>query len=132
MNLFQYIVCSSMSEQEIPPWLREQLSRLNQIQQNLQAVLMQKQQLEIEGMEIDKALDELKKSSDDTVYKSAGPVLIRSKKDDVMKELEEKKELLNTRIAVLSKQELRLKESLKEVQGRIDEMVRGTSRPRAE
>jgi prefoldin beta subunit len=121
-----------MSEQEIPPWLREQLSRLNQIQQNLQAVLMQKQQLEIEGMEIDKALDELKKSSDDTVYKSAGPVLIRSKKDDVMKELEEKKELLNTRIAVLSKQELRLKESLKEVQGRIDEMVRGTSRPRAE
>ncbi len=132
MNLFQYILCSSMSEQEIPPWLREQLSRLNQIQQNLQAVLMQKQQLEIEGMEIDKALDELKKSSDDTVYKSAGPVLIRSKKDDVMKELEEKKELLNTRIAVLSKQELRLKESLKEVQGRIDEMVRGTSRPRAE
>jgi len=26
-----------MSEQEIPPWLREQLSRLQQLQQNLQA-----------------------------------------------------------------------------------------------
>ncbi len=94
---------------------------------------MQKQQLEIEGMEIDKALEELKKAMpDDIVYKSAGPVLIRSKKDDLIKELEEKKELLNTRIAVLSKQESRLKENLKEVQGRIDEMVRGVSRPRAE
>jgi prefoldin, beta subunit, archaeal len=122
-----------MSEQEIPPWLKEQLARLNQLQQNLQAILMQKQQLEIEGMEIDKALEELKKATpDDIVYKSAGPILIRSKKDDLIKELEEKKELLNTRIAVLSKQESRLKENLKEVQGRIDEMVRGVSRPRAE
>jgi prefoldin beta subunit len=122
-----------MSEQEIPPWLKEQLARLNQLQQNLQAILMQKQHLEVEGMEIDKALEELKKATpDDIVYKSAGPILIRSKKDDLMKELEEKKELLNTRIAVLSKQESRLKENLKEVQGRIDEMVRGVSRPRAE
>ncbi len=122
-----------MSEQEIPPWLKEQLTRLNQLQQNLQAILMQKQQLEIEGMEIDKALEELKKATpDDIVYKSAGPILIKSKRDDLIKELEEKKELLNTRIAVLSKQESRLKENLKEVQGRIDEMVRGASRPKAE
>ncbi len=123
-----------MSEQEIPPWLREQLARLNQLQQNLQAILMQKQQLEIEGMEIDKALEELRKATpDDTVYKTAGPILIKSKRDDLIKELEEKKELLNTRIAVLSKQEARLKENLKEVQGRIDEIIRGgVSRPRAE
>jgi prefoldin beta subunit len=40
----------SMSEQEIPPWLREQISRLQQLQQNLQAVLMQKQQIEVESI----------------------------------------------------------------------------------
>ncbi len=85
-------------------------------------------------MEIDKALEELRKATpDDTVYKTAGPILIKSKRDDLIKELEEKKELLNTRIAVLSKQEARLKENLKEVQGRIDEIIRGgVSRPRAE
>ena len=48
-----------MSQQEIPPWLREQLARLEQLQQNLQAVQMQKQQVEAELSETDRALDEL-------------------------------------------------------------------------
>jgi prefoldin beta subunit len=132
-----------MSEQELPPWLREQVARLNQIQQNLQAILMQKQQIEIELVEADKALEELKKAGDEpTVYKTAGPVLIKANRDDVVKELEEKKELANTRVMVLTKQETRLKENLKEAQSKIDEMVRGATagagagpgptRPRAE
>lgn len=127
-----------MSEQELPPWLREQLTRLNQLQQNLQAILMQKQQIEIELVETDKALEELKKvNAEDAVYKTAGPVLIKVNRDDVAKELEEKKELANTRVMVLSKQETRVKENLKDVQTKIDEMVRGAgmgagSKPRAE
>lgn len=117
-----------MSEQELPPWLKEQVVRVNQLQQNLQSILMQKQQVEIENVEVSKALEELKKAGvDETVYKTAGPVLIKANKDVIVKELEEKKELANTRAMVLSKQETRLKENLKEVQGKIDEMVRGAS-----
>lgn len=127
-----------MSEEDLPPWFKEQLTRLNQLQQNLQAIVMQKQQVEVELVEIDKALEELKKiNADDSVYKTAGPVLIKAKRDDVLKELEEKKELSNTRVMVLSKQETRVKENLKEIQTKIDEMVRGAgmgagTRPRAE
>jgi prefoldin beta subunit len=114
-----------MSEQEIPPWLREQLSRLQQLQQNLQAILMQKQQIEIEAMEIEKAVEELKKlGEDEAVYKSAGPILIKTKKEETIKELEEKKELSNTRLLVLGKQETRVKENLKEVENKINEMIR--------
>jgi prefoldin beta subunit len=114
-----------MSEQEIPPWLREQLSRLQQLQQNLQAILMQKQQIEVESMEIEKALEELKKlGEDEVVYKTAGPLLIKTKKDDTIKELEEKKELSNTRLLVLGKQESRVKDNLKEVENKINEMIR--------
>lgn len=115
-----------MSEQELPPWLREQVSRLQQLQQNLQAILMQKQQLEVESVETDRALEELKKAGpDDAVYKNAGSVLIKARKEDVIKELEEKKELSNTRVMVLGKQEARVKENLKEVENKINEMVRG-------
>ena len=82
-----------MSDQEIPPWLREQLTRLQQLQQNLQAIMIQKQQLEAESVEIEKATEELKKSEqDEAVYKSVGPLLIKTKKDDTLKELDEKKE----------------------------------------
>lgn len=115
-----------MSEQELPPWLREQVSRLQQLQQNLQAIMMQKQQLEVESVETDKALEELKKAgADDSIYKNAGSVLIKAKKDEVIKELEEKKELSNTRVMVLAKQETRVKENLKEVETKINEMIRG-------
>jgi prefoldin beta subunit len=115
-----------MSEQELPPWLREQVSRLQQLQQNLQAIMMQKQQLEVETVETDRALEELKKAgADDAVYKNAGSVLIKAKKQEVIKELEEKKELSNTRAMVLGKQEARVKDNLKEVENKINEMVRG-------
>src|ERR671918_273088 len=80
-----------MSEQELPPWVREQISRLQQLQQNLQAIMMQKQQLEVEMVETDRALQELKKASpDDAIYKNAGSVLIKTKKEDILKEVENK------------------------------------------
>jgi len=117
-----------MSEQELPPWLKEQLSRLQQLQQNLQAIMMQKQQVEIEIVETDRALEELKKiGSQDPVYKSAGPILIKSQKEDLIKELGEKKELSNTRVMVLAKQETRVKDNLKEVENKINQMIRGAA-----
>ena len=110
----------------MPPWLREQLSRLQQLQQNLQAIMMQKQQVELEIVEIERALEELKKMEGDnnSVYKGAGPLLIKTKKEDVLKELEEKKELSNTRVTVLGKQEARVKDNLKEVENKINTMIR--------
>ncbi len=113
-----------MSEQELPPWLREQLSRLQQLQQNLQAIMMQKQQVEIENVETERALEELKKTtSDDAVYKLAGPLLVKSNREGLIKDLEEKKELSKTRVVVLGKQESRVKENLKEVESKINQMA---------
>ena len=114
-----------MSQPELPPLLREQLARYDQTQQNLQAVLAQKQQVELELSETEKALEELGKASDsESVYKFAGNLLVRVKKDDVVKELNEKKELANTRKMVLSKQETRFRESLKDLQSKIDDAVK--------
>ncbi|HVD08458.1 MAG TPA: prefoldin subunit beta [Nitrososphaeraceae archaeon] len=119
-----------MSEQELPPWLREQLTRLQQLQQNLQAIMMQKQQLEAESIEIEKATEELKKSEEnEAVYKSVGPLLIKTKKDETLKDLDEKKDLANTRLVVLGKQETRVKENLKEVENKINEMIRAGQGP---
>lgn len=116
--------------QQIPPWLQEQLMKLQQSQQNLQSVMAQKQQLELEQIESDRALEELKKVADsDPVYKHAGSILIKSTKASLIAELEEKKELANTRSAVLAKQETRLKESIKEQEAKINEMIRGSQKP---
>ena len=42
--------------QQIPPWLQEHLMKMQQAQQNLQSILAQKQQLEMEQLESEKAL----------------------------------------------------------------------------
>lgn len=119
-----------MSTQEIPPWLREQLARFEQLQQSLQAILVQKQQVELEQSEDEKALAELKKlGSDGVVYKSAGSLLVKANKEELQKEIEERRDLSNTRLAVLVKQEQRVRESVKELQSKIDEAVRARQQP---
>ena len=118
----------SSGEQQIPPWLQEQVGRLQQLQQNLQSIMGQKQHLEMEQLETERALETLKKADDnDAVFKNAGSILIKSTKVSLIAELEEKKELANTRITVLSKQETRVKENLKEAEIKIKEMLRGPS-----
>jgi len=119
-----------MSSPQMPPWLQEQIMKLQQSQQNLQSIMTQKQHLEIEKAEITKALDELKKIGDnDAVFKQAGTVLIKSTKKESIDELEEKIELAKTRSTVLGKQEIRVKESLKEQEAKITEMMKGGNAP---
>jgi len=112
-------------EMELSPQIQEQLARLQQLQQTLQAVSTQKQQVEIESSETDRAMAELEKLGDQSVvYKSVGSLLLRSEKQTLMAELKERKELLGTRITVLGRQEERTKERLKELQGKLQERLR--------
>ena len=113
-------------EVELPPQVQEQLARLQQLQQTLQSVVTQKQQLELELNETGKALSELEKSTDETpVYKSVGSILVKSNKQTLLVELNERKDLLTTRVTVLGKQEERTRERLKEVQEKLQERLQG-------
>ena len=116
------------SNQQIPPMVQEQLAKLQQTQQNFQSILMQKQQLESEKLEIEKALEELKKASDDElVFKHAGTIMIKSNKKDLIDELEEQVELAKTKATLFVKQEERLKTTLKEQETKIQEMMQKSS-----
>ena len=116
------------SNPQIPPLVQEQLARLQQTQQNFQSIMMQKQQLESEKLETEKALEELKKASDDeSVFKHAGTIMIKSNKKDLIDELEEHVELAKTKASLLVKQEERLKITLKEQETKIQEMMKSPS-----
>jgi prefoldin beta subunit len=119
-----------MSAPQMPPWLQEQIMKLQQSQQNLQSIMTQRQHLEMEKAETEKALEELKKITDtDSVFKQAGTVLIKSDKKTLVDELEEKVELSKTRSTVLEKQEVRVKETLKEQEAKITEMMKSGATP---
>ena len=116
------------SNPQIPPMVQEQLAQFQQTQQNFQSILMQKQQLESQKLETEKALEELKKASDDdAVFKHAGTIMIKSNKKELLEELEEQMELAKTKASLLAKQEDRLKVTLQEQETKIQEMMKGSS-----
>ena len=111
--------------QQMPPWLQEQIAKLQQTQQSLQSILSQKQQVEMENVESERALEELQKAKDEEqVFKYAGSILIKSDKKTLIEELVEKKELSKTKTTVLEKQEERIKTSLQEQEKKIQEMLK--------
>ncbi|MBS3155013.1 prefoldin subunit beta [Candidatus Woesearchaeota archaeon] len=91
---------------------------LQTMEQNLQNLLMQKQRFQITQTEIDNALEELKKTKDDA-YKIIGSIMVKTKKDDLEKDLKEKKDLVDLRIKNIEKQETKIKERAQEIQKEV-------------
>ena len=115
---------------KLPPAVQERLLRLQQLQQSLQATVSQKQQTDLELNEIDSALEEVQKTPEDTpIYKSIGSLLVKSEKPQVTTELTERRELLNTRISVLTKQEERLRNQMKDLQTKLQQDLNPTAPP---
>ena len=121
-----------MAEIKLSPEAQQILMELQTFQQQMQTVLMQKESLNIQNMEIGKALEELGKTENDDVYKAVGPILIKSTKKELNKELNEKKETIDIRLKSLQKQETRIKEKLKESQERFEEIFKGQEKASAE
>jgi len=118
---------------KLPPQVQERLLRLQQLQQTLQTVLTQKQQLELELTETEQALSELKKTDENAIiYKSIGSLLVKAQKATVTTELNERKELLNTRITVLGKQEERIRSQAKDLQTKLQRDLSPVSPPPSE
>jgi len=117
----------SANRGELPPSVRQQLARFQQLQQTLNVILVERQRLEAELLEVKDALEALEKSPDDAlVYKAVGPVLIQSSKQKLIEELSERKELAETRLKLLEKQEQRTREQLESIQKELRQMLSGS------
>ena len=114
----------------LPPQIQQRLLRLQQLQQTLQGVMAQKQQLELQLSEVERAVSELEKLAETAViYKSIGALLVKSEKDKVTTELTERKELVKMRVDVLAKQEERLQTQVKDLQEKLQRDLRPASSP---
>ncbi len=105
---------------ELPPQIQNQLAQLQQLQQQAQAVISQKSQIEALIRETDAALKELEKSSDDAViYKNVGELLFKAEKPKLVEELKERKEMMDLRLKTMSKQEERIQSRFTQLQEQL-------------
>ncbi len=80
------------------------MQEMQMLEQNLQNILLQKQAFQMELSETEAALEEITKSGD-KVFKVIGQLMIEAKKDNMLKELEEKKKIVEVRLRAIEKQE---------------------------
>ncbi len=110
---------------KLSPQAQQALIQMQTFQQQMHGIVLQKETLNLQNMEISKALDELEKAKDgDDVFKAVGPILIKSSKKDMEKDLKEKKETIGLRVNNLEKQEGKLQEKMKEVQKKIQDILK--------
>lgn len=94
------------------------------LQQQLQSVLMQKETMSINKMEIDRALEELEKTSEKTAYKITGNVMVSKPVSELKKDLKNTKEAVDIRMKGLEKTEKRLMQQLKDIQVKLQKFIK--------
>ncbi len=87
---------------------QEKIGRLQLIEQNLQAMLGQKQQFQSQLFELESALKELNTTTD--AYKIVANLMIKTDTKLLVQDLQQKKELVELRVKSMEKQEEQLRE----------------------
>ena len=95
----------------------KKLSQLQMLEQSMQSLLMQKQQFQMQQVELESALKELERVEE--AYKIVGNIMVLSKKSELKEELNSKKEVIDLRIKNLEKQENQLREKASKLQSEI-------------
>lgn len=108
---------------EISP---EKIQQIQALEQTLQTYSQQKNQFQAQSMEVNSALEELEKT--ETAYKIVGNIMVAASKEDLKKELEEKKSLLEVRLKSALKQEAKTKEEYQAIQKEIMESMKNAKK----
>ncbi len=92
----------------------EKIRQLQMMEQNLTTLLLQKQQLQAQLMDIESAIKELEKV--EQAYRIVGNIMVKKDKEELLKELKSEKELIELKLRTIATQENKIKKKAKELQ----------------
>lgn len=116
---------------QLPPNVQERLARLQQLQNTLQSLMLQKQRMEMEMSETERALKTLEEVPEGAkTYKSVGAILVEKEKEKIVKELTDRKEFLEMRSKVLERQENKTRERITSLQETLQKELNIQGMPR--
>jgi len=98
--------------------IQKKIEELQILEQSSQGILAQKQPLQSQLAEIENAVDEIAKTNSD-YFKIIGQVMIKSSKEELKKELSEKKSYLELRIKKFEEQENEINSKLEKIRNEI-------------
>ena len=102
----------------------KKIEELQILESHLQGILAQKQTVQMELNEIENAVRELGNSGEE-VYRVISGIMLKSEKGKFIKELEEKKKILEIKIGSVEKQEKLLEKDSAALREEISKIVSG-------
>jgi len=102
---------------EVSKETEQKISQLQMFEQSLQSFLGQKQQFQVQLVEVESALGELENT--DKAYKIVGNIMVEAEKNELKADLQSKKEILELRIKTMEKQEEQVREKAAKLQSEI-------------
>ncbi|HQD26628.1 MULTISPECIES: prefoldin subunit beta [Methanoculleus] len=116
--------------ENIPPKVQNQLAMLQQMQQQLQAVISQKAQYELTIREARRAVEDLADVPEDAaVFMNVGSVMMQKSREQVLSSLNERIETLELRVKSLEKQEKALQGRFEQLSSQIRGALEGKQQP---
>lgn len=115
---------SGQSGKGVPEDVNAMVARFQMLQQQLQNTLLQKETLNVNKMELERAVEELGKTAEKTAYKITGNIMVSKPVDELKKDLENTMEAVDIRVKGLEKTEKRLTEQLKDLQKKLEKLIK--------
>ncbi|MEM4295354.1 MAG: prefoldin subunit beta [Candidatus Anstonellales archaeon] len=108
--------------------LEREIVEYQKMEKQLEAVMGQRYQLETQREELTTALKLIEKTSEE-VYKSSGGILVKVSREEAIKDIKDKLELIEVRLKTLKDQEDGLKNKLERLMKKLQEELKHRSGP---
>jgi prefoldin beta subunit len=95
----------------------KKIGQLQLMEQSIQSVLMQRQQLQAQLIEIESALKEIQAT--DNAYKILGNIMVKTDRNALENELKTKKDIIELKSKTLEKQEKSIRDKSKSLQEEV-------------
>ena len=102
---------------EVSKETEQKIGQLQMFEQSLQSFLGQKQQFQMQLVEVESALSELETTSKS--YKIVGNIMVEADKGELKSDLQSRREMLELRIKTIERQESQVREKASKLQSEI-------------
>jgi len=104
---------------------QQQIQQLQMMEQSFQQLLMQKNAFSMETNETDYIIKEVEKTSGEVSRIIGNQVLIKSTKEEILKDMKNKKKLLETRMKTIDEQEKEFSQKIEEIREEVMKKIQG-------
>lgn len=110
---------------EIPEEVRNDVIRMQSLQQKMQSMLVQKQTVQMQVAEIDSALKDLEGRKEGRVYEIVGSIMLEKGVVELSKSLKDKKDIFDLRLKSYDKQIKNVNDELIKLQESVASRMSG-------